>query len=186
MYIHTYLKSAQRHCWLFPDTVFQDVLGLLYISLGSAESSLDILVCLPVRAWSKGSGDTQVTEPQLPTPLMLPWAMQNPQGRTLSGMLGINTALATIQLTHATPPSSPTALCCFSSPPCPTPSIPPWHAGQRRATGSLAEQGTGEPHRAAQQTARLERRQRLLHPQLPRPCHSGLGQELPDYPCRQP
>lgn len=114
MYIHTYLKSAQRHCWVFPETVFQDVLGLLYISPGSAESSLDILVYLPVRAWPKGSGGTQVTEPQLHTPLMLPWAMQSPQGHALSGMLGINTALATTQLTHAPPHPVPRQPCAVS------------------------------------------------------------------------
>lgn len=54
--------------------------------------------------------------------------------------------------------------------------------GQRWAAGALAEQDTGEPHRAAQQAPHLERRQWLLHPQLPRPSHPGLSQELPDCP----
>lgn len=56
--------------------------------------------------------------------------------------------------------------------------------GQRWVAGALAEQDPGEPHRAAQQATCVERRQRLLHPQLPRPSHTSLSQELPDCPRR--
>lgn len=55
-------------------------------------------------------------------------------------------------------------------------------AGTGKLAGQVAEPLVGQPDRAAQQGARLERRHAVLRAQLPRPCHSGLSQELPDRP----
>lgn len=67
-------------------------------------------------------------------------------------------------------------------------SVLPWlmfcqfSAGMWRVVDKAPEQKDREYYRAAQQDARVERRNRVTRAQLQRQSHSGLNQELPDSP----
>ncbi|XP_038964769.2 tubby-related protein 3 isoform X1 [Rattus norvegicus] len=52
----------------------------------------------------------------------------------------------------------------------------------RELAFQMAKQIHGEPDRTAQQGPRVERRHPVLRPELPRPSHSGVCEELPDSP----